>query len=85
MDIINSSLAFITNAENNWILYSIGLFMMLDGIIMRVINKYLPHILPKEAKDKLSKSSLISLSANLTVIAGIILIVVTFYFSQTSV
>jgi len=82
MEIINTSLAFITDTENSWILYSIGVFMILDGIIMRVINKYLPNILPKKAKDKLSKSSLITLSANLTVIAGFVLIIVTFYFSQ---
>jgi hypothetical protein len=83
MDIVNSSIAFITNTENSWILYSIGVFMVLDGIIMRVITKYLPNILPKEAKEKLSKSSLISLSANLTVITGILVIIITFYFSQT--
>ena len=83
MDIINTSVAFITDPENNWILYSIGIFMILDGIIMRVINKYLPNFLPEKAKEKLSKSSLISFSANFTVLTGLLIIIATFYFSQT--
>jgi uncharacterized membrane protein len=82
MDLLNSSLDFIKNPENSWILYTIAVFMILDGIIMRVINKYLPNILPKKEADKLSKSSLIRRSANLTAFAGFLLAVATYYFTQ---
>lgn len=84
MDLLNNGFDFITHSKNSWILYSIAAFMILDGVLMRVINKYLPNILPKKAADKLSKSPLISLSANLTVIAGLILAITTFYFHQIS-
>jgi hypothetical protein len=82
MDLLNSTFDFIKNPENSWILYSIALFMILDGFVLRVANKYLPHLLPQKEAEKLSKSKLMSLSANFTVVAGIILAIVTYYFSQ---
>jgi hypothetical protein len=82
MDLLNSTFDFIKNPENSWILYSIAAFMILDGFVMRVIYKYLPHILPHKNAETLSKSAFIRLSANFTAIAGVILIIVTYYFSQ---
>ncbi|MCK5896256.1 MAG: hypothetical protein KAG20_05595 [Cocleimonas sp.] len=82
MDLLNSSLDFIKNPDNSWILYSIAVFMLVDGIIMRVISQYLPTILPQKKMDRVMKPSLIRLSANLTAIAGVLLAVATYYFSQ---
>jgi len=82
MDLLNSTFDFIKNPDNSWILYSIAAFMILDGFVMRITGKYLPNILPKKEADRLAKSSLISLSANLSAIAGVILAIATYYFTQ---
>ena len=86
MDLINTSISFIQNPENSWILYSIAAFLILDGFILKLAYKFLPHLSEKLQQDKpvipKSASSFINLSAHLNTIAGILLATITFYFTQ---
>ena len=86
MDFINTSLNFIQNPENSWVLYSIAAFLILDGFILKLAYKFLPSLAEKLQQDKpaiaKSASSFINLSAHLNTIAGIALAAATFYFTQ---
>ena len=85
MEILDSSLSFIQNPENSWILYSIAAFMVLDGFILRIITIFLPKFAEQLQEHSLSSkkaSSAINLSAYLSTILGIALAIATYYFSH---
>ncbi|HIO91263.1 MAG TPA: hypothetical protein EYG68_00270 [Leucothrix mucor] len=86
MDFINTSLNFIQNPENSWVLYSIAAFLILDGFILKLAYKFLPSLTEKLKEDKpvisKSASSFLNFSAHLNTIAGIALAIATFYFTQ---
>ena len=85
MDFINSAFGFIQNPENSWILYSIAAFMILDGFVLKIINKYIPklrELIDQKPKGSDSASLFVNLSAYITTISGVILIIVTYYFSH---
>jgi len=86
MDLVNTSLSFIQNPENSWILYSIAAFLLLDGFILKLVYKFLPSLATKLQQDKpiipTPASSFIKLSALFNTIAGIALAAATFYFTH---
>lgn len=73
---------FILDTENFWIVFGVGVFLIVDGIALRylIAKNYL-----KTAKGGYKKTSfahsLLSLSAILTALMGIVIISTAIYFS----
>lgn len=85
MDLINTAFDFIQNPENSWVLYSIAAFMILDGFVLKVINKYLPKLhekITQKPQSSAPTSFIVNLSAYITTLSGVVLAIVTYYFSH---